>query len=550
MASETKVFLQAASDAWMGARANVTAIHVSSTYGATSVMPLIQTSNGLCIPDGASVVMADTLEPGLNGKVSLVSSTRSAAPSNGPSFFNGSDFYLRGLDGGGVEDVIYARAAGGEVQWFFDDSDPRKMYGLPYHYVSHKGSHQVSWTNDPWEGRSRKYAIDRREAGDPALQSQEFKYRTRWDFIAPSFPQTAGGGMIPGYNFADRSDVFKRSGAVVIKCEAVSGLAYGAIITTEMPHFAEAGDLFTTRDFNYQKLGGLSVEISGVGPISTIPDVTSVFQVYSVLDNLRFTTYKLADQNSQTHLKFDCANTGTATQGIGKGSKIVVTGKSTHADDYFQRPARMPTTTRFQLNVTDISHQFNDMVSITPMMKAKWDGTLHEQIQTLGYSVGMRRENMKFTGTLVDRGPISATNPRKQVLMNICRTQWLKISGLWGGKNSGNPTDGFPHSSPRNTDFKGLGYGGPVNPRSYPCITIYDPSYQSSSNNRLIDVNPDGGYNIYRGIIKNLSFTQEGGRPDIWNWTMDFTVMSNEKPASGSLAYQDPQASEEDEEEE
>jgi len=103
MAAETKVFLQAAGDAWMGARANVTAIHVSSTYGATAVGPLIQTSNGLCIPDGTSVVMSDTLEPNLNGNVYQVSSTRVASPSNGASYFNGSDFYLQEVGGDTLE---------------------------------------------------------------------------------------------------------------------------------------------------------------------------------------------------------------------------------------------------------------------------------------------------------------------------------------------------------------------------------------------------------------------------------------------------------------
>jgi hypothetical protein len=538
MAAETKVFIQAASDAWMGARANVTAISVSNSHGATQYVPLIQTSNGLCIPDGTSIVMADTLEPNINGNSYQASKTQL---SGGTSFFNGSDFYLRDVNGDPLSTIQNTRAAGGEVQWFFSDDDPRKMYGLPYHYVSHKGTHQAGWTSSIQEGRSRKYVIDRGDAGDPALKQQIFNYRTRWDFIAPAISNATGGGKIPGYGFGDKSNLFKNEGTVVTKCEAVSsGLAYGAIITTNQSHFAEAGDLFTTRDFNSSKVASLVVDIGGENPVSTIPDVDSVFQVYSVLDNLRFTTHELANQNSKTHLKFTCNTTGTATTGTGRGAKVVFAGKSTHADDYFQRPARMPTTTRFQLNVTDISHTFNDMVSITPMMKTKWDGTLHEQIQTLGYSVGMRRENMKFSGTLVDRGPISATNPRKQVLMNICRTQWLKISGLWGGKDVSS-TNGFQQESPSGTtEFKGLGYGGPVNPRSYPCITIYDPANQSSSNNRLVDLNPDGGYNIYRGIIKSLSFTQVGGRPDIWDWTMDFTVMSNEKPASGTLDYEDP----------
>ena len=50
-----------------------------------------------------------------------------------------------------------------------------------------------------------------------------------------------------------------------------------------------------------------------------------------------------------------------------------------------------------------------------------------------------------------------------------------------------------------------------------------------------MDVNPDGGYNIYRVIIRSLSFTQQGGRPDIWDYTLDFVVMSNEKAAAGTL---------------
>jgi len=535
--AETRIFLQAAGDAWMGARSEVTAISVSNSLGATTTVPMIQTNNGLCIPNGTNIQMANTLETTINGNLYQASNLQDSGTD---SYSNGSDFYLRDIDGSELGYATSARAAGGEVQWLFNDDDPRKMYGLPYHYVAHRGTHLEAWTDGVQEGRSKKYA-ETNSSSSALIRNQEFVYRTKWDYIAPA-KASLGGGAVPGYGFADKSNSFKKHGAVVLKCEAVSsGLAYGAIITTETPHFAEVGDLFTTRDFNYQKLGSLSVEISGVGPISTIPDVTSVFQVYSVLDNLRFTTYKLADQNSLTHLKFECAATGTATQGIGKGAKVVVTGKATHADDYFAYPSRMPTTTRFQLNVTDISHSFNDMVSISPMMKTSWNGKLHEQIQTLGYSLGMRKESMKLQGTLRDSGIISATNPRKQVLMNICRTQWLKISGLWGGKDpesSVTATDGYDHGR-GDADFKGRGYGGPINPRSYPCITIYDPTEQSSSDNKLVDVNPDGGYNIYRGIIRNLSFTQLGGRPDIWDWSMDFVIMSNEKPAAGTLYYED-----------
>ena len=39
----------------------------------------------------------------------------------------------------------------------------------------------------------------------------------------------------------------------------------------------------------------------------------------------------------------------------------------------------------------------------------------------------------------------------------------------------------------------------------------------------------DGGYRIYRGIIKQLSWTAEPGRPDFWRWKLVFECVANEK---------------------
>jgi len=549
MAGETKVILQAASDAWMGVRSEISGIYTDALNGATTTVPLIEMYNGLCIPVGTTVKISNSLEPTLNGNTYLVSDVRGAGDS---SFFCGDGFYLQDLDGSAVS-AVTARAGGGEVQWTFSDDDPRKMYGLPYHYIKHRGTHEIAWTTGAQQGRSRKYAVDNEYGSD--LTKQEFVSRTKWDYIAPAL-SSKGGGMVPGFAFADKSDSLRQAGSIVTKCEEVDvdpggGESYSAVIHTLTPHFAEAGDLFTTRDFNKDKLDDFKAVVGVDYPhnieIETL-DPTWVFQVQTVLDNLRFSVYKTADQNGKTHLLFDCTDTGTAGSGSDRGARVVFEGKSAHSDDYLSTPSRMPTTTKFQLNVTDITHTFDDMVSVTPMMKSSWDGRIHEQVQNVGYSMGMRKETMKISGTLRDSGPISVTNVRKQVLMNICRTQWLKISSLWGGKsrNSGSKSkNGYQHDSPDHTDFRGNGYSGPVNPRSYPCITIYDPKDQSSSDNTKVDKNPDGGYNIYRGIIKNLSFTQEGGKPDIWQWSLDFAVMSNEKPAAGTLEYEVPEETEE-----
>ena len=127
--------------------------------------------------------------------------------------------------------------------------------------------------------------------------------------------------------------------------------------------------------------------------------------------------------------------------------------------------------------------------------------------------------------------------------------------GFWGGKHGSQleggdgPDDiedhgdfevsekeslGYLHSQMKSKEFisQGKGYGGPTNPRSYACLTIFNPAEQSSSDGKKVDLNTDGGYNIYRGVIKNLSFSQEAGRPDIWTWRMTFEVISNEKLAT------------------
>jgi len=542
MANETQVTIQAASDAWMAAQSDVDVLTVDD-YGATTTVPLITLANGMCVPDGQLVQIANTLEPTINGNTY---NAWKYPGTGGTSYFNGRSFYLRGTDGNAIS-AVQNRAAGGTVTWFLSDDDPRKMYGLPYTYIKHTGTHIAAWTTGTQPGRSRKYAVANhgRKKGTPyykGLIDQEFIYRTNWDWVGPV--ASGEGHSLPGFGFGDKSDSFKSQGTAVTKCEAVSGEAYEAIIHTSNPHFAEVGDLFTTRDFNSNKLANLVVDITGNTPdgsnnVSTIPDVTSVFQVLSVLDGLRFTAHKLANQNSKTNLGLNCTTTGTATTGTSRGAQVKFTGKATHSDDYLALPSRMPTTTRFQLKVTDINHTFNDMVAINPMPKAAWNGKLHEQLQTLGFSLGMRKEQLKLSGTLVDRGLVSATNPRKQVLMNICRTQWLKIMGLWGGKADGTAASGYDYgTSWDHTSFKGKGFAGPSNPRSYPCLTIYDPTNQSSSNPRLVDVNSDSGYNVYRGIIRDLSFTQVGGKPDIWEWSMNFVVMANERAAMGGLSLE------------
>jgi len=126
-------------------------------------------------------------------------------------------------------------------------------------------------------------------------------------------------------------------------------------------------------------------------------------------------------------------------------------------------------------------------------------------------ALGMRTEIIKLSGVLVDRGLVTASNPRRQILLNIARMQHYKTGrggqgssefAKWGGKDS-----------------------SLLNPRSYPCLTIFE-SY--SNPGYSIGREPSGDSRQYRGIIKDLSFRMEGGRPDHWFWNMTFAVVSNE----------------------
>ena len=178
---------------------------------------------------------------------------------------------------------------------------------------------------------------------------------------------------------------------------------------------------------------------------------------------------------------------------------------------------RRPTTTAFQLRCDSITHDVADMSMVSPMPAFNnQDGTRYDtstpgQMNNLVIAFGMRTEVIKLSGALVDEGPITAENPRKQVLMNIARMQYLKTGrgghNSWGGKNS-----------------------GPLNPNSYPCLTIYDADIGTYGSFDSIGYQPNGLDLVYRGLIKSFAFRQEGGRPNQWFWTMEFQVLSNEHP--------------------
>jgi len=124
-----------------------------------------------------------------------------------------------------------------------------------------------------------------------------------------------------------------------------------------------------------------------------------------------------------------------------------------------------PTTTAFQLRCENISHEFIDNVMVNPIPAFDISPGQHDSAGTPGQlnmivlALGMRSEIIKLSGVLVDRGLVTASNPRRQILLNIARMQHYKTGR--GGQGSGEPARWGGKES------------GLYNPRSYPCLRIF-----------------------------------------------------------------------------
>ena len=205
---------------------------------------------------------------------------------------------------------------------------------------------------------------------------------------------------------------------------------------------------------------------------------------------------------------------------------------------------RRPTTTAFELKCESVQHSIQDMSTITALPgidygNSGFTGT-PEQLDNLAIAFGMRKETITLSGILMDRGKISASNPRRQVILNIARSQYLKIRNASPIADVKDDKDYQPRGV--QTQWGGI-YAGPMNPRSYPCLTILGQGYDAADAGSAADtgvgtkgdVEADGGYRIYRGIIKSLNWTMDPGRPDFWRWKMTFETVANEKRANDLL---------------
>ena len=576
VAESARVWLQAASDAPMILAADIENIQRATSYGAEAGYPLIETKSAMNLLPGDTVYLANTsTTPSIDGTYTITNVNASGSTANTASAYTERSFYI---DTATILDP--GSAPRGTAYVTLADDDPRKMYGLPYQYVGHdrlvphptgKRKGGFNWGNIGKMGGRGGVSNIVRVAGafidadhltgtpKPGRVGGMLRQRTYWDWVAPTASDTlhhdkaskewenhrgkslgddvSGGfraieyfamlvkdGPIPGYGFGDSGVSYKRIRANIRTVLASAETNVGAQVICSSPHHLKnAGEIFTAYTWKGGSAGGSGVTLPGLtfsapGTSPTLGNGTPL-RVVSI-PNIYTINVHQADGGGGSG--FICTGTGSAPTNVGSkhGAYIIVQGSATQGDDYLTTPARMPTTTKFELHTESIDYNFSDKASLTPISNmASVSGLNEQQMNMIGMSFGNRTETIRLAGTLVDRGPVSSSNIRKQPFLNIARTQWAKILGIWGGGQPASHT-------------LGRGGSGATNPRSYPCLTIYDPSLMSSdSASGLQDTNPDGSFNIYRGLIKSLNFTQVGDRPNIWQWSMDFHVIQNEKMA-------------------
>jgi len=179
---------------------------------------------------------------------------------------------------------------------------------------------------------------------------------------------------------------------------------------------------------------------------------------------------------------------------------------------------------RWQLPVDRISHNFQTPAIPLPLpTTGQGDQVLNKMID-----IGMRNENIRCSGVIRDVGIPSMYNIRKQTLLDICRVQFSPTIGQSGeDSDPSNPnaylrlTIGSGYEPSDYTDSVGSS-------ASTPTLEINMNLVTRDKNNNEENVGRRRTSKSYRGLITDITFELEGGRPDIWRFNFTFYVVKNE----------------------
>ena len=153
-----------------------------------------------------------------------------------------------------------------------------------------------------------------------------------------------------------------------------------------------------------------------------------------------------------------------------------------------------------------------------------------DQLQNKMIDIGMRTETIRISGVIRDVGVPAMNNVRKQTLLDIARVSFSATI---------NSNDQGDEASPGNINaYLKLTIGSGVEPSDYDTSlggSVSNPAYKINTNLITRDQNNNGGTvgsrattKSYRGMITDLTFELEGGRPDIWRYNFSFYCVKNE----------------------
>jgi len=228
-----------------------------------------------------------------------------------------------------------------------------------------------------------------------------------------------------------------------------------------------------------------------------------------------------------------------------------VAGAGTSRSDK-RSTADLTVANEFELDVNSLTHTFQTLTAIGPLpglpKRNTSDLKSTSQLNALSIDLGMMREVIAVQVILIDRvnhpSSTSGHHMRRQHLLDIVRSQYGYVHGLSsGGKDHAMMNvNRFPaltigpmygRTVGNDQDYEGDQPSDDV--RGYE-IKGYSNDFQrsdASDNSREVKTSwsPTPTYrgrNRYRGLIIRCGLTNQGGRPDIWQYSFEFVVIKNE----------------------
>ena len=204
----------------------------------------------------------------------------------------------------------------------------------------------------------------------------------------------------------------------------------------------------------------------------------------------------------------------------------------------------------FELDCSMITHTYQSLTAIAPLpgipKRHNSDTRSTAQLNAINIDLGLQREIISCQGIIVDRkdhpSSSSGHHLRRQHLLDMVRTQY-----------------GYVHAYDSTKDLAWMNVNrfpaltiGPIRRTGINVTTHLDESYEgeepsddvrgtehtgatfSGQAGAVFSWDPTPSYKgrrRYRGLFTRLNLRNEGGRPDIWQFSFDFAVIKNEMQA-------------------